>query len=63
MVIEELSVLKTGLGTAAETRINAGKNTCETMTIKISPKISLSSHSHFIEHLADVFKKSPHENN
>jgi hypothetical protein len=63
MVIEELSALETGLGTAAETRINAGKNTCETMTIKISPKISLSSHSHFTEQLANVFKKSPHENN
>jgi hypothetical protein len=63
MVIEVLSDLKTGLGTAAKTRINAGKNTCETMMIKINPKISLSSHSHFTEHLTNVFRKSPHENN
>jgi hypothetical protein len=30
LAIEKLSALGTGLGTVAETQINAGKNTCET---------------------------------
>jgi biotin synthase-related radical SAM superfamily protein len=38
--------------------MDAGKNTCETVAIKIGSKISLNHHSHFIEHLMNVFKKS-----
>jgi hypothetical protein len=33
------------------------------LAIKIGPKISLNPHSHFIEHLMCVFKKSPRKNN
>jgi hypothetical protein len=48
-----LSALGTGLGIAAETRIDAGKNKCETDD-KNRIKISLCPLSHFIDHLVDV---------
>jgi hypothetical protein len=40
----------------AETRIDADKNMCETIAIKIGPKISSSHHRHFTKHLADILK-------
>jgi hypothetical protein len=43
----------------AKTRIDAGKNTCKIMAIKIGQTISSSPHRHFIEHLTGVFGK-PH---
>jgi hypothetical protein len=45
----------------AETRIDPGKYTCETMASKIVPKISSSPHIYFTEHLTGVFEKPPHE--
>jgi hypothetical protein len=57
-----LSALGIGLGTAAETQLNAGKDTCETDE-KIESKISLYPHSHFTEHLTGVFGKQLFENN
>jgi hypothetical protein len=62
IAIDELLVLKTGLEITAKIRIDASKNTCKTMTIKIRQKNNLNSHRHFIEHLVYVFKKPPCEN-
>jgi hypothetical protein len=33
------------------------------LVIKIRTKISSNHHRHFIEHLVDIFKKAPRENN
>jgi hypothetical protein len=60
IAIEQLFALGTGLGTAAETRIDAFKNTCETYN-KIGPKLNSSPHRHFNEHLAGVLGKQPIE--
>jgi hypothetical protein len=40
---------------------NSGKNKRARQMIKIGPKFSLYPHSHFTEHLTDVFKKQPFE--
>jgi hypothetical protein len=57
-----LSALRTRLGTAVETQLNAGKDTSETDE-KIESKTSLYPHRHFTEHLAGVFDKQSFENN
>jgi hypothetical protein len=62
LAIDKLSALGTGLGTATETQLNAGNDTCKTGE-KIELKISLYPHRHFTEHLAGVFGKQQFENN
>jgi hypothetical protein len=46
-----------------ETRINASKNTCETMAIRIGSKISSSPYSHFTKQVTGVFRKPPYKGN
>jgi hypothetical protein len=53
IAIEELSTLRTGLVTVAETWIDASKNTCETDN-KNRTKNNLSHFSHFTEQLVCV---------
>jgi hypothetical protein len=60
IAIDKLSALETGLGTAAETLINARKNMCE-IDDKNQLKNSLYPHRHFTEHLVGAFRNSPWE--
>jgi hypothetical protein len=57
--MKKLSALETGLGTAAETQINVGKNTYETDDKKIGPKFNSCTHNYLTEHLASMFRKQP----
>jgi hypothetical protein len=66
IAIEKLLALRTELGnleSQRKTTIDASKNMYETMPTKIGSKISSSPHSHFTEHLANVFEKSSRESN
>jgi hypothetical protein len=57
MTIEKLSTLRIGLGTTVKTRIDAGKNTCETDNKNRIKKFSLSPLRYFIEHITNALEK------
>jgi hypothetical protein len=58
IAIEELLVLGTGLGIAAENKSMPVGTRVRLMT-KIGPKLNLCPHRHFTEKIAGMFKKQP----
>jgi hypothetical protein len=48
--------------TQRKTTIDARQDTRETTTARSESKSNSSPHSHFIEHLTDMFEKPPREN-